>query len=69
MGYYDRDTEFYLRWEEISRDPRLLEEWLREWADETPSREAYIEKLGRAQLEALQPVPQHSEPVNYGRYR
>src|SRR5438045_8739314 len=25
QGYYDRDNEFYVGWEEISKDPRRLE--------------------------------------------
>lgn len=68
QGYYDRDTNFYLEWDEIARNPRTLEHWLREWVIKVPSREHYIEKLGRTRLEALRPTPRYSEPVNYGRY-
>lgn len=69
QGYYDRDTEFYVQWDHISRDPLALERWLDQWVHATPSREGYVEKIGRARLEALRPEPQYSQPVNYGRYR
>jgi glutaconate CoA-transferase subunit A len=69
QGYYDRDTEFYVRWDEVSRDEGALEEWLREWVYETPTREAYVEKFGKRRFEALTPEAQYSQPVNYGRYR
>jgi glutaconate CoA-transferase, subunit A len=69
QGYYDRDTEFYVQWDDISRDPLALERWLDQWVHATPSREGYVEKIGRARLEALRPEPQYSQPVNYGRYR
>jgi glutaconate CoA-transferase, subunit A len=31
QGYYDRDNEFYLLWDEISRDPERVAAWLEEW--------------------------------------
>lgn len=69
QGYYDRDTEFYVSWDAVSRDEAALAEWLAEWVEETPSREAYVAKLGRERIEALRPQPNTSHPVNYGRYR
>ncbi len=68
QGYYDRDTNFYLEWDAIARNPETLQQWLREWVMDVPSREHYIEKLGRVRLETLRPTPQYSERVNYGRY-
>jgi glutaconate CoA-transferase subunit A len=29
-GYYDRDNDFYVRWDEISRDRELFTDWMRE---------------------------------------
>ena len=29
-GYYERDNEFYVRWDEISRDPEAFQDWLRD---------------------------------------
>src|SRR5258707_9793472 len=31
QGYYDRDNVFYLMWDELSRDPHRVQEWLDEW--------------------------------------
>ena len=68
QGYYDRDNEFYLGWDEISRDQKATEQWLQEWVYDLPDREAYLSKLGRARLDALAPGEMAAEPVNYGRY-
>ncbi len=69
LGYYDRDNDFYVRWEAVSRDAAALDGWLHEWVIETPTRESYLDKIGRARLDALRPEPHYSQPVNYGRYR
>jgi glutaconate CoA-transferase subunit A len=69
QGYYDRDTAFYVDWDEIARDESRLARWLGEWVFETPSREAYMTRLGRERIEKLTPERRLSEPVNYGRYR
>lgn len=69
QGYYDRDTDFYVRWDAVSRDETALAHWLSEWVEQTPTRDAYIEKVGRDRMESLRPQPCTSEPVNYGRYR
>ena len=29
-GYYDRDNDFYVRWDEIARDRERFGEWMRE---------------------------------------
>jgi glutaconate CoA-transferase subunit A len=44
QGYYDRDNEFYLRWEPISRDPARLAEYLEEFVYATPDRASYLAK-------------------------
>ncbi len=69
QGYYDRDTDFYVEWDGVSRDPAALARWLFEWVEQTPTREAYIAKLGRERIDALRPQPHLSDPVDYGRYR
>jgi len=69
QGYYDRDTEYYMAWDETSRDERRFLRWLDEWAYGLDSREKYVEKLGRARLDRLRPEPAWSAAVNYGRYR
>jgi len=68
QGHYDRDTDFYVEWDEISRDEARLEAWLETWVRQTPSRAAYIERLGADRLRRLAVIPQLAAPVNYGRY-
>ncbi|NLF65181.1 MAG: CoA transferase subunit A [Chloroflexi bacterium] len=68
QGYYDRDNDFYLRWEAISRDQAATEAWLQEWVYGVPDRAAYLEKLGAETIKGLAPGEMWSEPVNYGRY-
>src|SRR5688500_3859059 len=42
QGYYDRDNDFYVRWEEISRDERALGAWLDEFVHGVADRGAYM---------------------------
>jgi glutaconate CoA-transferase subunit A len=44
QGYYDRDNDFYLRWEPISRDPARLAAYLQEFVYATPDRASYLAK-------------------------
>jgi len=69
QGYYDRDTEFYMNWDRISRDAVTLEGWLDEWVHQIPDRAAYLRKLGETRLAALATEPRLSTPVDYGTYR
>ncbi len=69
QGYYDRDNEFYLEYDGISRDREKLEAWLDEWVYGVSGRAEYVEKLGKERLAKLQPGEAYAEPVNYGRYR
>ena len=68
QGYYDRDNDFYLKWDGISRDQEAVEEWLQEWVYDVADRAAYLEKLGQDRLDRLAPGEMMAEPVNYGRY-
>ena len=68
QGYYDRDNDFYLKWDEWSRDQATTEAWLEEWVYALPDRAAYLDKLGRATLDRLAPGSLLAEPINYGRY-
>ena len=42
QGFYDRDNEFYVSWDEISRDPRRLDAWLDEWVHGISDRAEYM---------------------------
>lgn len=68
QGYYDRDNDFYLQWDAISRDADRTNEWLQEWVYGLPDRSAYIAKLGQERLARLAPGELMAQPVNYGRY-
>lgn len=68
QGYYDRDNDFYLKWDEWSRDQATTEAWLEEWVYALPDRAAYLEKLGAETLRRLAPGSMEAGAVNYGRY-
>ena len=68
QGYYDRDNDFYLQWDQISRDPITTGKWLDEWVHGLPDRAAYVDRLGKTLLSRLRPGDQIASPVNYGRY-
>lgn len=68
QGYYDRDNEFYLSWEDISRDRARTEVWLDEWVYGVADRAAYLNKLGEQRLEKLKAGDLFASPVSYGRY-
>ncbi len=68
QGYYDRDNEFYLAWDDLSRDAASTEAWLDEWVYGVADRTAYLNKLGQSRLEALAAGTLEADPVNYGQY-
>lgn len=68
QGYYDRDNDFYLAWDEVSRETAPTEAWLDEWVYGVADRAAYLEKLGRERLDQLAAGSLEADPVNYGRY-
>lgn len=68
QGYYDRDNDFYLKWDEWSRDQATTEAWLEEWVYAVPDRAAYLRKLGQDTLDRLAPGSFEAGPVNYGQY-
>jgi glutaconate CoA-transferase subunit A len=65
QGYYDRDNDFYQRWDEISRGEEGLQEYLDTWVYGVTSRREYVERLGE-QLTRLRARSVPCEPVNYG---
>lgn len=66
QGYYDRDNEFYMAWDEITKEHDTTMAYLQEWVHGVEDRAAYVRKLGREKLEKLRPKPLMSVPVNYG---
>src|SRR5216110_3705719 len=65
QGYYDRDNDFYVAWEAISRDPDALERYLDDCVRGVSDRAAYLEKHPglTARLKAGE---QRCVGVNYG---
>jgi glutaconate CoA-transferase subunit A len=64
QGYYDRDNEFYIAWEAISRDPAALGRYLDEFVYGLEDRRAYVERCGG--LERLKASERVCAGVNYG---
>jgi glutaconate CoA-transferase, subunit A len=65
QGYYNRDNDFYVAWEAISRDPAKLGRYLDEFVHGVPDRTGYLAKQPglAARLKAKQRL---SRGVNYG---
>ncbi|RME30740.1 MAG: CoA transferase subunit A [Thermoflexia bacterium] len=66
QGYYDRDNDFYLRWDEISRDEAATRAWLEEWVYGVRDRAEYVQKMSPETWERLRPAQAWAQPVNYG---
>lgn len=69
QGYYDRDNQFYVEWDSLSRDQASVEAWLDEWVYGLSGRAEYVEKMGPSVWERLQVGDAWSTPVNYGAYK
>jgi glutaconate CoA-transferase subunit A len=69
QGIYDRDNDFYVEWDRVSRTEEGLLRYLDEWVHGVPDRAAYVDKLGSATRDRLRPEPYPSVPVDYGLYR
>ena len=68
QGYYDRDNEFYLKWDEVSSSDEAVKAWLEEWVYGVKDREEYWKKLGEEVHERLRVKARMSEAINYGEY-
>jgi glutaconate CoA-transferase subunit A len=64
QGYYDRDNEFYVQWEAISRDPAALGRYLDEFVHGVRDRSEYVARVGG--LERLRADARVCAGVNYG---
>lgn len=68
QGYYDRDNEFYLAWDEISQNLDRVNNYLDEWVYGVEDRTAYWQKLGADVHHRLKVSNRLSTPVNFGNY-
>lgn len=66
QGYYDRDNDFYVAWDELSRDENTLARWLDEFVYGVADRTGYMERLGEPVRKRLAAKPRMSAGVNYG---
>src|SRR5947208_3857027 len=64
QGYYDRDNDFYVAWESISRDPAAPARYLDAYVRGVPDRAAYLKK--QPQVARLKAKERMCEGVNYG---
>jgi glutaconate CoA-transferase subunit A len=65
QGFYDRDNDFYVGWEDVSRDPARLKAYLDEYVYGVPDRQAYLAKQPGL-VERLRADEQVCAGVNYG---
>jgi len=68
QGYYDRDNEFYLKWDKTSETMEAVRSYLDEWVYGVKDRAEYWQKLGPEVHNRLKVEPRYSEVVNYGDY-
>jgi glutaconate CoA-transferase subunit A len=64
QGYYDRDNDFYIGWEAISRDSATLSRYLDEFVYGVRDRAEYVARAG--DLERLRASARVCAGVNYG---
>jgi glutaconate CoA-transferase subunit A len=64
QGYYDRDNQFYIDWEAISRNPDELERYLDQFVYGVTDRSEYVARC--AYLERLRAAERVCVGVNYG---
>ncbi|HSF16538.1 MAG TPA: CoA-transferase [Vicinamibacteria bacterium] len=69
QGYYDRDNDFYVTWDALSRTQEGIERYLDELVYGVEDRAAYEQRLDPELRERLKPLPFLSRAVNYGLYR
>lgn len=66
QGYYDRDNDFYVKWEDISRNPETYRAYLDEFVRGCRDRKAYLAKLDKGLMDKLQAKSRMCEGVDYG---
>ncbi|MCX6036144.1 MAG: CoA transferase subunit A [Chloroflexi bacterium] len=68
QGYYDRDNDFYLKWDKISENAETVKAYLDEWVYGVKDRLEFWQKLGAETHARLKVRARYSEKINYGRY-
>lgn len=65
QGFYDRDNDFYVAWENVSRDPARLKAYLDEYVHGVSGRQEYLARHPGL-VERLRADEQVCAGVNYG---
>ena len=68
QGYYDRDNELYMQWDQISELTASTQRYLEEWVYGVKDRQEYWTKLGEETHARLAVSARLAAPVNYGAY-
>jgi glutaconate CoA-transferase subunit A len=68
QGYYDRDNDFYLKWDKISENAETVKAYLDEWVYGVKDRLEYWQRLGTETHERLKVKARYSDKINYGSY-
>lgn len=66
QGYYDRDNDFYVQWDKISKEPKSYHDYLGEFVFGVKDRADYLKKLGTDLIQRLTAKPSRCEGVDYG---
>jgi len=66
QGYYDRDNEFYMQWDEITKEHDTTMKYMDEWVHGVEDRQQYMKKLSAEKILKLKPKAAYCTPVDYG---
>jgi glutaconate CoA-transferase subunit A len=66
QGHYDRDNDFYIQWESISRDLAAYANYLDAFVHSVRDRSEYLKKMDQGVLAKLKARPKRCEGVDYG---
>jgi glutaconate CoA-transferase subunit A len=66
QGYYDRDNEFYMQWDEITKEHDTTMKYMDEWIFGVDDRAAYMKKMPSEKILRLRPGTAYCTPVDYG---
>ncbi len=68
QGYYARDNEAYLEWDEVSSSHERVEEWLDEYVYGVDDRREYVETLPTERLLDLEAGTKYATAIDMGDY-
>ncbi|QSQ17594.1 CoA transferase subunit A [Myxococcus landrumensis] len=66
QGFHDRDNDFYVKWEDISRQPETYRAWLEEFVYGVKDRQGYLSRLESGLLDKLRAKARVCAGVDYG---